>query len=110
MRLDTSSTGNTSLDKAAKHSTSLYVFVSSADHSIDEWQNPFDGKVVATVPTASEQDVSSAVAAAAKAQPAWAALAASKRARVLRKFSDLMAENASKLAEVRRLLFVRSLL
>lgn len=59
--------------------------------------------MVATVPAASEQDVSSAVAAAARAQPAWAALAASKRASVLRKFSDLMAQNASKLAEVGKL-------
>lgn len=62
--------------------------------------------MVATVPAASEQDIASAVAAAARAQPAWAALAAGKRAAVLRRFSDLMAQNASKLAEVGRILLI----
>jgi len=56
--------------------------------------------VIAIVLAASEQDIAAAVDAATKAQPAWASLASSKRASVLRKFADLMADNASKLAEV----------
>lgn len=75
-------------------------FVNGESGKTFDVTNPFDGKVIATVPAASEQDISAAVEAATRAQPAWAALAASRRASVLRRFAVLMAENASKLAEL----------
>ncbi|KAJ9602733.1 hypothetical protein H2200_012927 [Cladophialophora chaetospira] len=87
----------------AKYETRHFIdgkFVDGKSAKTFDVINPFNNEVVATLPAASHEDISAAVAAAAKAQPAWAALAASKRASVLRKFSDLMAENASKLAEL----------
>ncbi|KEF58269.1 uncharacterized protein A1O9_06195 [Exophiala aquamarina CBS 119918] len=87
----------------AKYETRHFIdgqFVDRQSSKTFDVTNPCDGKVVATLPAACEEDISFAVAAAARAQPAWAALAASKRAGILRKFSDLMAENASKLAEL----------
>ena len=63
-------------------------------------QDPFTGSIIASLSAASEKDVQLAVDAAAKAQPAWAAQPALKRASVLRKFALLMEENAHKLAEV----------
>jgi succinate-semialdehyde dehydrogenase/glutarate-semialdehyde dehydrogenase len=45
--------------------------------------NPADGRVFATVPSASEADVDAAVRAAAGAFPDWSALAVSKRGSVL---------------------------
>ncbi|KAK5047945.1 hypothetical protein LTR84_006135 [Exophiala bonariae] len=75
-------------------------FVNGESPNTFDVVSPVDGKVVASVPSASEHEISLAVAAATKAQPAWAALAASKRAGILRRFSDLMSQNASKLAEL----------
>lgn len=63
-------------------------------------QSPIDNSRVAKVPIATEGDVDAAVEAAEKAQPFWAALPAYARADALRRFSQLLVQNASKLAEV----------
>ncbi len=52
------------------------------------------------MPIAGQADIDAAVAAAAKAQPAWSATSASDRAAVVRKYADLMMANAEELAEV----------
>ncbi len=52
------------------------------------------------MPIAGQADIDAAVAAAAKAQPAWSATSASDRAAVVRKYADLMMANAEQLAEV----------
>ncbi|KPI35622.1 Retinal dehydrogenase 1 [Cyphellophora attinorum] len=62
--------------------------------------NPATGKWLADIPSASAEDVEKAVKAAQKAQPAWAATPAYMRARVLRKFSDLIHENRLRLQEL----------
>ena len=63
-------------------------------------KNPATDEVIADISNAQKEDVDKAVAAAQKAQPAWAKTPAYMRARILRKFSDLLHENAAKVAEV----------
>lgn len=64
-------------------------------------QNPATDEYIADVSIARLEDVDKAVAAAEKAQPAWANTPAHIRARIFRKFADLIHENSTKLQEVR---------
>ncbi|MEM9392421.1 MAG: CoA-acylating methylmalonate-semialdehyde dehydrogenase [Pseudomonadota bacterium] len=61
--------------------------------------NPATGEVQAKVPLASQQELDAAVAAAAEAQPAWAATNPQRRARVLMEFVRLLHRDMDKLAE-----------
>jgi len=61
--------------------------------------NPAIGEVIAQTPLASREEMDAAVAAAAAAQPAWAALNPQKRARVMMKMVDLLHRDMDKLAE-----------
>ncbi|MGR3635369.1 MAG: CoA-acylating methylmalonate-semialdehyde dehydrogenase [Shimia sp.] len=61
--------------------------------------NPATGEVQAKVPLANKAEMDIAVAAAASAQPAWAAVNPQRRARVLMKFVDLLNRDMDKLAE-----------
>ncbi len=60
--------------------------------------NPARGDVIAHIPDLSRAEVAQAIDAAQKAQKPWAALAAKDRAKVLRKWYDLMMENQEDLA------------
>ena len=60
--------------------------------------NPATGEVQAQVPLASKAEVDVAIAAAAAAQPAWAATNPQRRARVMMKFVDLLNRDMDKLA------------
>lgn len=60
--------------------------------------NPARCDVIAHVPDLSRAEVADAIAAAKAAQKPWAALAAKERAKVLRKWFDLMMENQEDLA------------
>jgi acyl-CoA reductase-like NAD-dependent aldehyde dehydrogenase len=64
--------------------------------------NPATGAVWAKMPAASAADVDRAVQAAHRAlsEPAWAALTASARGKLLYRLADLVAENAQELAEL----------
>jgi len=62
--------------------------------------NPARGDVIAHIPDLSRAEVAQAIDAAQKAQKPWAALAAKDRAKVLRKWYDLMIENQEDLAVV----------
>ena len=64
--------------------------------------NPATGAVWAKMPAASAADVDRAVQAAHRAlsEPAWAALTASARGKLLYRLADLVAENAQQLAEL----------
>jgi len=64
--------------------------------------NPATGKVWAKMPAASSADVDRAVQAAHRAlnEPAWANLTASQRGKLLYRLAELVAENASQLAEL----------
>ena len=60
--------------------------------------NPATEEVVATVPAATAADVDAAVARAAKAQEAWVQAAPADRARLLRRFADVVDRHVEELA------------
>jgi succinate-semialdehyde dehydrogenase / glutarate-semialdehyde dehydrogenase len=60
--------------------------------------NPASGAVLGTVPSLGLDETRAAIAAAAAAFPAWAARTAKDRATLLRRWNDLMLENADDLA------------
>ena len=64
--------------------------------------NPYTGKAWAVVPEAGEADVDAAVRAARSAfdEGPWGRMTGTERARLLRRFADLLAENADQLAIV----------
>ncbi|MEU7056491.1 aldehyde dehydrogenase family protein [Streptomyces sp. NPDC046197] len=62
--------------------------------------NPATEEVVATVPAADAADVARAVARAAGAQRAWAAAAPADRARLLRRFADVVDAHVEELAQL----------
>ncbi|SFB80130.1 malonate-semialdehyde dehydrogenase (acetylating) / methylmalonate-semialdehyde dehydrogenase [Bosea sp. CRIB-10] len=61
---------------------------------------PMDGSVIGKVALASQQEMRAAVENALEAQPKWAAVNPQRRARVLMKFLDLIAQNNDELAEL----------
>lgn len=61
---------------------------------------PMDGSVIGKVALASAAELDQAVRNAAEAQPKWAAVNPQRRARVLMKFLDLIAQNNDELAEL----------
>ncbi|MAB00761.1 MAG: succinate-semialdehyde dehydrogenase (NADP(+)) [Stappia sp.] len=63
-------------------------------------RNPATGELVAEVADLTPQDTARAVDAAHAAQPGWAALTGKERAAVLRRWFDLMIENADDLATI----------
>ena len=75
-----------------------------ADPAGGEWfpsENPFTGQVWAEVPRGNAEDVDKAVKAAWDAfRGPWRAMSASARGAVLRRFGDLVADNAERLAEL----------
>ncbi|MFG2605313.1 aldehyde dehydrogenase family protein [Streptomyces sp. NPDC048514] len=62
--------------------------------------NPATEEVVATVPAAGAEDVDAAVVRAARAQAGWAALAPADRARLLRRFADVVDAHNEELARL----------
>lgn len=68
------------------------------DGSTFEVVNPATGEVVATVPRMGTAETRRAIDAANAAWPAWRASTAKQRAVILRKWHDLMLENADDLA------------
>jgi len=62
--------------------------------------NPATGEPWATIPRGAAADVDAAVAAAKAARPGWRNLSALERAARLRRMGDLVAEHASRLAEI----------
>jgi len=62
--------------------------------------DPATERVVASVPLASEDEADTAIEAAAKAYPAWRAVAPADRGRLLRRFADLVDAHAEELARL----------
>ncbi|MEU1479489.1 aldehyde dehydrogenase family protein [Streptomyces sp. NPDC005760] len=62
--------------------------------------NPATEEVVATVPAATAADVDAAVTRATKAQARWSALAPADRARLLRRFADVVDGHVEELARL----------
>jgi succinate-semialdehyde dehydrogenase/glutarate-semialdehyde dehydrogenase len=71
----------------------------SGDATIDV-TSPVNGEVICTVPKLGRKETALAIEAAEKAQKAWAARPARERARILRKWQDLMLENQEDLAQI----------
>ncbi|MCC7305613.1 MAG: NAD-dependent succinate-semialdehyde dehydrogenase [Alphaproteobacteria bacterium] len=70
---------------------------SGKDYAVN---NPADGKEVGCVPDMGAAETKAAIAAAEKALPAWSAKTAKERAKILRKWADLVIENADDLAAI----------
>lgn len=62
--------------------------------------NPTNGKVLATIGEASREQTNDALAAARKAQPAWAAKSPLERAAIMQRIAALIAQNAEELARI----------
>lgn len=62
--------------------------------------NPTNGQVLAVVADASREQALEALAAARKAQPAWAALAPLERAAIMQRIAALITESAEELARI----------
>lgn len=69
------------------------------DETIDV-TNPVNGEVICTVPKLGRKETALAIEAAEKAQKAWAAHPARERAKILRKWQDLMLEHQEDLAQI----------
>ncbi len=78
-------------------------FVDSVAGTTIEVHNPHDGSLLANVAEAREADVDRAVAAAQAAFPAWSAMAAMDRGRLLLKLADAIEANADELARLEAL-------
>lgn len=62
--------------------------------------NPADGSVLAEIPRMGRADTASAIEAAERALPGWRAMTAGARAKILRRWADLMMENQEPLARL----------
>lgn len=81
----------------------LYIngeWVSASDGARTEVFDPATGAQIASMSSASDSDVRDAIAAAQAAAPAWGTLPAISRSRILRRWFDLIVENADDLATI----------
>ena len=62
--------------------------------------NPANGQQIASLANATADDATAAVAAANKAMPAWQALPAKNRSRILRRWFDLIMQHKADLAAI----------
>jgi vanillin dehydrogenase len=80
----------------------LYIggqWVTAKNNATFPVYNPSTGEVWAKVADAERSDAAAAIAAAAAAQPAWAALAHSERARLLSKVADVLTARKQELQD-----------
>lgn len=75
-------------------------FVDALDGATIDVFNPHDGSVLASVAEAKAADVDRAVAAAQEAFPAWAAMPAMDRGRLLLRLADAIEERADEFARI----------
>ncbi len=64
-------------------------------------ENPFDETTIATVGSASPQQVDAAITAAAEAAPAWAAMPTAERAELLHEIAGRLRERAAEQAALK---------
>ncbi len=70
----------------------------ASDGATIEVTNPYNGEVIGTIPSLTEQDVVDTVAYADEAQASWAAKTAQQRGELLQKWADLIDKNKEDLA------------
>lgn len=75
-------------------------WTSGSARATTEVENPANETVIATVPDGSSDDAVSALEAAKRAQPAWAALPAQQRGQLVAALADAVRANAKLLARV----------
>ncbi len=75
-------------------------FVDAADGATMEVLNPHDNSLIGEVAEGGEADIDAAVAAAARAFPAWRDMAAAERGHLLSKLADAIEQNADELARL----------
>jgi succinate-semialdehyde dehydrogenase/glutarate-semialdehyde dehydrogenase len=75
-------------------------WVAADSGSVREVKNPANGEVVSTVPDGGTAEARRAIQAAQAALPAWRARTAEDRARILRRWFDLMMANQDDLAQI----------
>ena len=75
-------------------------WLAAADDARFEVTNPVDRRTIATVPDLGLNEIREAIAAAARALPAWRARTAGERARLLRRWYDLMLAHQEDLARL----------
>jgi succinate-semialdehyde dehydrogenase / glutarate-semialdehyde dehydrogenase len=83
--------------------SSAYIdgkWVAASDGNSFEIHDPADGSLISKVANCTTQDALTAVAAAARAFPAWRATPAKERARLLRRWFDLMMAHQDELGEI----------
>lgn len=78
-------------------------FVDAGDGATLATLNPHDNSVIAEVAMAGPADIDKAVAAARRAFPAWARMAAADRGRILLRLADLIEANTEELARLESL-------
>ena len=62
--------------------------------------NPCTGEVIARVPLATKEEVKDAIDTSKRAFPAWKKQSAGKRAEIVQRFRQLIAENIDELIEI----------
>ncbi|SEW35841.1 aldehyde dehydrogenase family protein [[Clostridium] fimetarium] len=72
--------------------------VEASDGKVLEILNPATGKLIDTVPAATEEDIKNAVSAAKAAQKIWAKVPVYEKSTIMRKFIALVEENKESLA------------
>lgn len=75
-------------------------FVDAADGAAIDVLSPHDNSLITRIAEAGAADVDRAVAAAGRAFPAWSAMAAADRGRLLLKLADAIEANAERLARL----------
>lgn len=73
-------------------------WVAAANNAVIRVENPANGEIVASVPSLAASDVARAIDAANRAFTLWSKRSAKDRAAVLRRWFELMVENADDLA------------
>ncbi|MDR2957455.1 MAG: aldehyde dehydrogenase family protein, partial [Coriobacteriales bacterium] len=73
--------------------------VDASDKAVIEVINPANGKVIDTVPAATEADVKNAVKKAKAAQKVWAKIPVYERGEILMRFVDLVEKDKKRLAQ-----------
>ena len=70
----------------------------SSDGETIDVQNPFNGEIIGTIPSLTEQDILDTVAYSNEKQGSWAAKTAHERGELLQKWADLIDDNREDLA------------
>lgn len=98
-------TGNQDTREATVHEASMYIdgtWVTTADHTLTDVEDPTTQKIIARVPAATTGDVDRAVAAARRAhdEGPWGRTTPAERRAVLERFAEIMERRKDELVEM----------